>query len=242
MRPVSLTIYIAVFVVMVVASTVQASTGFGQGLVAAPLLRLLHPDLLPAPIVIVGLLVAISVAKRNSRRSDLPEIVPAVLGRFVGIGIAVALLAWLSEGGMSIAIGVIVLGFVALRLADVRIPRTRQSLVGAGVFSGIGGTIAALGGAPMALLYQQHAEARDFRGPMGAYTVVGSVLTVIVLTVIGELDGDAAILGLLLVPPVIVGMTLARWVTPIIDRGYLRPLVLGLSAVSATGLILGELL
>lgn len=234
--------YLAVCCVLVVASTVQAASGFGQGLIAAPLLRLLHPPLLPGPIVFVGFVTAIGVALRNSRRRDLPEMAPALSGRIVGNAIAFGLLAALSERGLSIAIGLIVFGFVVLRLAGVGVPRSGRSLAGAGVVSGVGGTIAALGGAPMALLYEQHAEARDFRGPMGWYTTIGSLLSILTLVIAARFDGDAVRNSLLLLPPVMVGWMLARWVTPWLDRGYLRPLVLGLSGASALALVIGELI
>lgn len=233
-------VYAGVFVVVVVASTVQSSVGMGHGLIAAPLLRLLHPELLPGPIVMAGFFVSVGLAARNSRRSDLVEVVPALAGRLFGIGIAIGLLATLSEGGLTIVIGGIVLAIVALRLFGFEVARSTRSLTVAGVASGIGGAIAALGGAPMGLLYEQHTSARDFRGPMGAFLVVGSFLTIVSLVIFGELDGEAALLGMTLLPPIVVGWVLARWVTPFVDRGFLRPAVFVLSASAAAVLIVGE--
>lgn len=207
-------VYAGVFMVVVVGATVQMSVGMGHGLIAAPLLRLLHPELLPGPIVIAGFFVSAVLATRNSHRSDLAEVVPAIIGRLVGIGIALALLAKLSERGLTVVIGVIVLTIVALRVAGVRVARTTTSLSGAGVASGIGGTIAALGGAPMGLLYEQDTTARDFRGPMGAFLTVGAAITIVSLVAVGELDGEAALLGLALLPPIAVGALLAPRVTP----------------------------
>jgi len=239
---VSLGVYVGVFAVMAVAATVNASAGFGQGLVAAPLLRLLHPDLLPGPIVIAGVVIALSVVIRDGRMSDVPQVAPALAGRVVGIGIAVGLLATLSERGLSIAVGVIVLTFALLRIIDVKIPWRRRSLVGAGVASGVGGAIASLGGAPMALLYVEHAEARNFRGPISVYTLIGSSFTLLVLALVGQVDVESWKLGASLLPPIVVGVVASRWLLPIVDRGLLRPLVLVLSSVSATVLILSQVL
>ncbi len=237
----STSVYIAVFVVMVVGSTVQASVGFGQGLVTAPLLRLLHPELLPGPIVIAGFFVSCMVIVRNSRWGDVDELKPALAGRVVGIGAALVLLASLSDRGLTIVIGAMVLAFVFARLFGVRIERTPAALGIVGAASGVSGTIAALGGAPMALVYAQHSEARDFRGPMGIYQAVGSLLTLIALVAANKMGWHEARLGLLLLPPIIVGSIAARWVTPVVDRGYLAPIVLGLSATSALVLLVGEL-
>jgi uncharacterized membrane protein YfcA len=239
---VSWTVYAGVFAVLIVGSTVQASVGMGQGLVSAPLLRLLHPDLLPGPIVMAGFFVSVGLAVANSRRSDVGEVTPALVGRTAGIGIALVLLATLSERGLTVVIGGIVLVLVALRVIGLQVARTPRTLLATGVVSGVGGTIAGLAGAPMGLLYEQHARARDFRGPMGIYLSVGAFITVVLLVVFGELNGDDFWLGMALLPPILVGLVLARWVTPIVDRGLLKPAVFGLSAASATVLILGEFL
>ena len=236
----TLGIYAVVFVVMVLGSTMQSSVGMGQGLVTAPLFRLLEPDLLPGPIVVAGVLTSAVLALRNSKRTDVPEVVPAIMGRFIGSGIAIALLAALSERGLTIAIGAIVLSLVALRIVGLKIPRSPASLAGTGLVSGISGTIAALGGAPMGLLYQQHAKARDFRGPMGIFLVVGSSVSLIFLVIAGELDSRSWLLSLTLIPPLVIGWISARWVTPIVDRGLLGPAVLFVSSASALALIISE--
>lgn len=234
--------YAAIFGVALIASTVNASAGFGHGLISAPVFRLLEPDLLPVPIVLVGLSLAIFVSGRNSQLKDLKQVTPAIFGRIAGAVIAAVLLATLSPRGLSITIGVIVLTFAILRLSEVKVALSKPNLAGAGVASGIGGTIAALGGAPMALLYVQHSEARDFRGPISIYALVGSSISLGVLFLAGEFTGRAITLFGLLIPPMVLGMIASRWVGPVIDRGLLRPLVLGLSCISAVVLILTELL
>ena len=70
--------YLAVFVVMAVASTMQSSVGMGQGLIAAPLFRLLEPDLLPGPIVVASVLTSCVLVVLNSHRHDVPEVIPAL--------------------------------------------------------------------------------------------------------------------------------------------------------------------
>ena len=237
----TLGIYVLVFLVVAVASTVQSSAGIGQGLIAAPLLRLIEPDLLPGPIVIAGFLTTVVVATRDGQPRDLRQVSPAIIGRFTGGLIAIGLLATLSERGLTIAIGIIVLVLVVLRLLGVRVAMTNRSLAGAGVASGIGGTIAALGGAPMGLLYEQHTKARDFRGPIAVFGVVGNGISLVLLALAGELGGQAWRYGLALLPPLAVGWVLARWVTPIIDRGFLSPIVLGVSSASAAALLITQL-
>lgn len=227
---------------MVVGSTVQSSIGMGQGLVTTPILRLLHPDLLPGPVVIAGLAVSVGLVIRNSEVGDVRPLLPAFAGRLVGLAIAVWLLATLDERNLSLFIAGLVLAFVVMRLAGVNLALTPATLGGAGVVSGVGGAIAGLGGAPMALVLEQHSAARNFRGPMGLLLAVGGAISTLVLVVAGVIDGEAALLGLSLLPPIAVGWVLARWTTPIVDRGYLRPLVLGLSAASAVVLLASEML
>ena len=104
---------------MVAGSTLQSSLGMGQGLLSAPLLRLLEPDLLPGPIVLAGFLTGTVLAIRNSKVADAHEVTPAIVGRFAGAGVAIALLAALSERGLTITIGVIAVSYTHLTLPTI---------------------------------------------------------------------------------------------------------------------------
>lgn len=237
----SVTTYLAVFVIMAAGATVQSTVGFGQALVAAPLLRMVHPDLLPGPLLMAGMFVSIGVVIRDGRRSDIGQVAPAIAGRVVGIAIAVVIIAQLPERAMTLLIAGLVIVFVAARLFGLQIPKTRRTLVATGFVSGVAGAVAALGGAPMALLYEQHTHSKAFRGPLSWYTVIGSTLTIIGLAIGGQFGATDLALGVSLLPPLALGLFISRWTVPVVDRGLLGPVVMALAAGSALVLLIGAL-
>jgi uncharacterized protein len=67
-----------------VASCVQASLGFGLGLLAAPVLALVDDRLVPGPLLIIALVLTLLVALRERGGLDWGGVKWAVAGRVPG--------------------------------------------------------------------------------------------------------------------------------------------------------------
>ena len=67
---------------------------------------------------------------------------------------------------------------VALTAAGLQFRLNRRTLVGAGIASGIMGTATAIGGPPMAVVYQHEGGPRA-RGTLAAFFTVGAVISAI---------------------------------------------------------------
>ena len=112
--------------------------------------------------------------------------------------------------------------------------------IAAGFASGFGATTTSIGGPPMALLYQD-ASGPSLRGTLAGFFAVGNLLSMVTLTVVGELGSWELFTGLLFVPAVFAGFRLSVLVTPVLDRGYTRPVVLTVSVAGALGVLLRAL-
>ncbi|MGF1663232.1 MAG: TSUP family transporter [Kineosporiaceae bacterium] len=108
-------------------------------------------------------------------------------------------------------------------------------LVAAGVASGFGGTTAGIGGPPMALAYREAGGPR-LRATLSAFFLVGSLLSLGMLAVAGEVTADGLAAGAALVPAVGVGYALAEPLRHRLRRRGVREAVLAFSTVAATGL------
>ena len=102
------------------------------------------------------------------------------------------------------------------------------------------GTTTGVGGPPMALLYQRWAP-HVVRATLSAYFAVGTVLSIVALTVAGDLTARQWRLGLLLVPGVVVGLAASPWVRRHVDGPRFRPILLAICAASAVLLLLEQL-
>jgi uncharacterized protein len=70
---------------------------------------------------------------------------------------------------------------------------------------------------------------------------VGAALSLAGLALFGSFDGDEAVAGLVLAPPMLLGYLASRPAGRILDRGRTRTAVLTVSAASALFLLVDEL-
>ncbi len=141
---------------------------------------------------------------------------------------------------MAIALGVLVLLAVVISLTGWHVRPTTSTLVGAGMVSGVMGTLTSVGGPPMALVYQRE-QAAKLRSTLAGFFVFGASLALLALALSGELGKQQVVDGFILLPGLLVGLTLSRLLAPHLDRGWTRAAVLGLSAATATALVVGAL-
>jgi len=189
-------------------SFVQSSIGFGLAIVTAPLLFMLSPDYVPAPITLVALLISLFNAYRYRQSISMGGLRSAFFGRLPGSLIGGAILYYLHPEQLGIWLGVLVLLAVAASLLPFRIQPTPRRLFVAGLFSGIFGTTSSIGGPPMALLLQ-HQEANQIRANLSAFFLFSSLLSLAVQIPAGYLTWHHLQLTLPLVPAALLGYWLA---------------------------------
>lgn len=238
---ISLLQWAAAILVIVAASLVQGSIGFGVALVAAPLLYLIDPVFVPAPMMVVGLAVSLLVYWRERRAVDLPEIGRVLPGIVLGTVAAAAVLRVVSEDALGLLFGGLVLLGVLLSI-HWRPPEPGSRLLfAAGGLSGFMGTTTSIGGPPLVLLFQNRAGTH-LRGTLSACFVPAGVLALIALYWSGHLGMSEAVVGVSLLPAVALGFWLSGWTAGLLDRQWLRGALLAVSAAAAIGAIVRAVL
>jgi len=227
--------------VVLLGSAIQGSVGFGLGILAAPLLVLINPVLIPAPLLSAALVLTMLVAMREHRSIDLHGVTWAVIGRIPGALLGAATLTVLPRRSMTFLVGVIVFIAVAMIGWGPRVRRTRISLLGAGTMSGFMGTTTSMGGPPMVVVYRDESGPR-IRGTLSGFFVVGLLISLTSLAYIGRFGRQEILAALALVPGIIIGFAISNRITPVIDHGYTRKAVLAVSALAGLSVILRALL
>ena len=222
--------------IVAAGSALQASIGFGIALVAAPLLALLDRAYVPGPLIAVGFGLGVIMAWRERHAIDFAGVGAATAGRVVGVMPAGYALSVASKETFDLLFGALVLAAVGLSLLHPRVQPTPRVVFGAGVASGFMGTITAIGGPPMALVYQR-AEGPTLRATLAVMFVIGSVISLLALAAIGRFGRAELVYAAPLFAGVVVGVGLSHPLLGLFDRGTTRPLVLGLSAVSALAVL-----
>jgi uncharacterized membrane protein YfcA len=227
---------VAVFALVAIGSCIQASVGFGLGLIAAPLLYLIYPPLVPGPLMASSVALTLLIALRERESIDFAGLGFAFVGRIVGT--LVAALVWItlpSENFDFLFAGLVLLG-VALSLSSLRIEPNPATASAAGALSGFMGTLSSIGGPPMALLYQRASGPR-IRGTLSGHFVIGALVSLTALAAVGQYGRTEIILSIWLVPAILAGFAVSPWTRKSVDRAGARPFVLGLSILAALGIL-----
>ena len=226
---------------LVVGAAVQGLVGLGLGLVAAPVVTLFAPQLMPDLMLWLAFLLPMVTLAREHHQIDWPGLAWSVSARMPGTAVGVAVVTLVSTRELGIVVGVMVLVSVLLTIRAVRVPVTRGTLIAAGFTSGITGTATSIGGPPIAILYQ-HRDPVQIRSTLAVYFVFGAAFSLVGLGVVGALETSTMFLALLLVPSLVVGFIAARLMHRVVPAHHIRGGVLLVCGLSAVALLVKSLL
>lgn len=232
---------LAVLVLTVmVGAIVQSVAGLGLGLVAAPIITLLEPRLMPVSLLVLGAFLPLITLLREHDEIDWRGLAWSLPSRLPGTWLGVVLLGVLTERTIGIVVAVVVLFGVALTAGQPLVPKTVMTLVAAGFVSGITSTTSAIGGPPVALVYQSR-PAREIRTTLAVYFVVGAVISLTGLALGQRVSGGDLAIGLALVPALLIGSWVGGRLLGLVDGTRMRTAVLGVCVASALVLLLRSL-
>ncbi|MBD3414160.1 MAG: TSUP family transporter [Candidatus Aminicenantes bacterium] len=218
-------------------ATLQGSIGFGLGLIGVPLLVILNPIFVPGPVLLSALCLTILISLRERHTIKGKEIKWAVAGRICGAALGSALLFIIPRKSMSLLFGGMVLIAVVISVSGIELKLTPANLLGSGTASGLMGTTSAIGGAPMALIYQ-HQKGPKIRGSLSTIFIFGTIISIGSLIIIKRFGLTEILASLTLIPGILVGFFLSKRISKIFDKGLIRPAVLIASAFSGMIVIL----
>ena len=232
---------LVVTLIQTIGAGVQGSVGYGMALLSGPILVLFEPRLMPGPYLLSSVVLSLLVVLRERRELVIGDLAWAIGGRIPGSFLAAALVGVLAASTFNLSFGLIILLGVGLSLSGLRFPPNRINLFVAGVVSGIMGTIAAIGGPPIALVYQDAPGGR-LRTNLSVFFVFGTMISIISLISMGKMGLPELFLALNLLPGIFLGFLLSNFLVKIINPRRMRTLVLAVASVSAVVLIVRQFL
>ncbi|MGH8531229.1 MAG: TSUP family transporter [Gammaproteobacteria bacterium] len=229
--------FAATVIIITIGAVLQASTGFGAGLVVVPLLALISLDLVPGPVIFASLMLSSLMTytgRRDIKRAHLREV---IVGLLIGMVAGIVSLSLLPQAKLGLAFGMLVLLAVLVSWLGVGMRLTPVNSIMAGALSGFMGMTAAIGAPVLALLYQ-HEEGKALRATLALLYLLSSIGMVMLLHLAGRFSTHELVLGIYLMPGCILGYFLAGRIARFVDQGYSRIAVLVISSASALVLIL----
>lgn len=219
-----------------VASVVQTSSGIGFGMVAAPILFLIDPLLVPGPVLLLSILVSVLTALRERHAIDYRGFSIALAGRIPGTILAGFTISLVPVTTFGMIFGLLVLLAVALSVVAGKVSPTPKVLLPAGFVSGYMGTITSIGAPPMALAYQ-HGSPATIRSTMAVYFVVGAAFSIATLAWFDRFGWDEVVACLAFIPALLAGFWMSNHVVRRLQSDHVRQILLALCTVAAVVLI-----
>jgi uncharacterized membrane protein YfcA len=218
------------------AAFVQGAIGLGFALIAAPVMAMLAPQLVPVGLLVLMLPLNAYVAWRERAALDWPSAWRITIGRFVGTFGGLALLAVLSPRSLAWLIGVATIAACAATLAAPSFRASARAYLTAGFVTGVSETATGIGGPPLALVYQHHPPAA-LRSTIAFCFLVGQAVSIAMLALAGKAAAPQFIDAAYLLPAVVAGAVLSRFAHAWLPAERTRSLVLAFAIVSAAVLL-----
>jgi uncharacterized membrane protein YfcA len=232
--------------VLFVATFVRTTFGFGEALIAVPLLALRVPIAVATPLAVaVSVIVAAVAIARDWRHVDLHNAKWLIGSSFVGLPFGLLLLERASDrvvhvllGGVIIGVSVYSLvGHVRARLTE----RDHRWLVAAGLCSGVLGGAYGMNGPPLAIYGALRGWTPvQFRATLQGYFLVASLAGLASYTGLGLWRPPVVSYFLASLPAVALAIVIARFVARRLDSGrFFRLVFAGLAVIGAVLILQG---
>ena len=202
--------------VVFIATLIRSAFGFGEALIAVPLLALRIPISTAAPLaVLISVVVAGVIVAQDWRKIELNSAAWLVVSSLFGIPLGLLLLTRVNDHLAKMILGLIITGFALYSLTAKRNLHLKKDhilwLLGAGFCSGILGGAYGMNGPPLAIYGAlRRWSPQHFRATLQGYFLPASLAGLIGYAILGLLVPAVARYFLLSLPVVIVAILLGR--------------------------------
>ena len=217
-------------------SVLQASTGFGVGLIIVPLLALVDLSYVPGPVIFGSLALSLLMTISGRHYIDSDNLSWISIGLIIGSVIGAQALSYIPQNLSGVLFGSLIIIAIVLSYLKLTLRSSIPVFIVAGIASGFMGTTSAIGAPVLALLYQYH-EGRRLRATLGFLYFLSSIMMIVLLHFHGYFGLTEIKHGMMLMPGFILGFLIAQPIARYLDKGYTRPAVLVIAFVSAFYLI-----
>ncbi|KXJ65527.1 ornithine cyclodeaminase [Achromobacter xylosoxidans] len=228
--------YAAMAAVVFGAAVAQGVGGVGFAMFAAPVAAMFFPQLAPGPLLTLGGFISLLTALRERAAIDWPAVSYALAGRAVGTLIAIYAMARFAPQALGVLFACMILAAVGLSVAGLRFSATPGRVSGAGVASGIMGTMTSVGAPPIAIVLQ-HAAPPRLRATLGMVLFLGSIFSLAMLALAKRYTGYDAGLALSLAPFLLAGFAVSNRLRTLLPPRAVRGVLLAACAMGAVGVL-----
>jgi uncharacterized membrane protein YfcA len=231
---------IYVLCVILIATVIRSAFGFGEALVAVPLLAFWLPLPVAAPLaVLVSITIAGIVVIQDWKKIHLRSAGWLVVSSLFGIPLGLLLLTNSHQRGLKAALGIIIIAFAVYSLigrAPLELKQdSRGWLLACGFCAGVLGGAYGMNGPPLAVYgAMRRWSAQHFRATLQGYFLPASIVGMAGYALAGLWTSAITRYYLLSLPVTVLGVYFGRVINHRLNgEAFFKYLYLGLAAIGA---------
>jgi len=215
--------------VLIISSILQRVTGISVGMIIVPFLALISYTLIPVPIVLASLTLTIMMTLQGKEYIDFKGSIKIFIGMLIGILTSIFIISTIKFEHLGAIFGLFILTSVLISLKVKSFKLKSSAIYFGGFLAGIMGTMAAVGGQILALIYQNH-PLPVIKATLAFLYTLFSVSMLTIFYFYNHFNYSQFISGLFLMPGFIIGFLISPIFTKHFNPKYSKTIVL----ISAT--------
>jgi len=228
--------FVLINFILIVSSILQMATGVTVGMIIVPLLAMISYTLVPVPIAFASLALTSMMAYKGRYHIDTKNIFQISLGMIAGILFSIFILKNIKFEYMGLIFGTFILISVFISIKIKSFTLNKNINYTGGLVSGIMGSMAAVGGQILALLFQNH-PLESLKATLAFLYTLFSTVMLMIFFIFGEFSYSQFKSGLYMMPGFIIGFFVAPIFSKYFNPKYSRVIVLSMATVGAILLI-----
>ncbi len=228
--------FILINFILIVGSILQMATGVTAGMIIVPFLAMISYTLIPVPIAFASLALTAMMAYTGRKHIDIKNMLQISLGTLSGILLSIFILKNIKFEYMGLVFGLFILAsvFISIKVESFTLNK-RINYMG-GFLSGVMGSMAAVGGQILALLFQNH-PLESLKATLAFLYSLFSVVMLSIFFMFGEFSYTQFISGIYMMPGFIIGFFVAPIFSKYFNPKYTKTMVLSMATLGAVVLI-----
>ncbi|QBP42877.1 sulfite exporter TauE/SafE family protein [Paenisporosarcina antarctica] len=216
-------IFIFIFIILV-ASILQTSTGFGFSILATPFLLLLFKPMEAIQInLILSLVISFALIIKIKKDIDYGILKRFIIGSTSGLPIGIMIFLVLDLKNLMLGISLIILGLTLLLILKFRITQTRKKDIVVGGLSGMLTSSIGMPGPPLLLYFSgTDTDKSKLRGTTLAFYLFIYLMSLIIQVIFTGTNKTIWISSMYALPIVFIGLFLGQILFKSINQNFFR--------------------
>lgn len=223
--------FLEISLIIFIATAFRTMFGFGEALIAVPLLSLFLPVKVAAPVaVLASVLIAFLVILREHKHVHISSAKNLLLSTVFGLPFGLLILRYAPEGIAKGILGALLLAYSVFSIFKPHIFTLKNDrLIWLfGFLAGITGGSYGMNGPPLAIYGAARGwSPQQFRATIQAYFLPASILGMIGYAISGIWTKEVSILFVYILPAILIGVFAGSFLTRVMDKAHFVRLLYG---------------